>query len=148
MEISSSSSSMTFSTGEVEYILNHSGATFFFCDTELADIIRPAYDKLETVKHTINIVDADGFESLPGTDYESFLEQGSPEPVEKVIENEDEEISINYTSGTTGRPKGVVFCHRGAYLNSINEAMETGIRTKRPLCTAIRATPIVSSASG
>ena len=116
------------STGEIEYILNHSGSTFLFCDTELAEIVRPVYDKLETVKQTINIVDVEGFEGLPGTDYEAFLDQGSPEPVEKVIEDEEEEISINYTSGTTGRPKGVVFCHRGAYLNAINEILETGIR--------------------
>ena len=118
------------SAGEIEYILNHSGATFFFCDTELADAMRPVLDKLETVKHTINVADADGFEPLPGMDYEAFLETGSSDPVEKVIENEDEEISINYTSGTTGRPKGVVFCHRGAYLNSINEILETGIRNE------------------
>ena len=116
------------STGEIEYILNHSGSTFLFCDTELADIVRPVHDKLETVKHTIDIADDDSFEGLGGTDYESFLQEGSPDPVEWDIEDEDESITINYTSGTTGRPKGVVFSHRGAYLNALGETLETHMR--------------------
>lgn len=116
------------SPGEIEYILNHSGATFLFCDTELAELIRPIREKLETVEHFIDVADISGFEGLGGTDYEAFLTEGSPEPVERVIDDEDESITINYTSGTTGRPKGVVFSHRGAYLNAIGEALETHMR--------------------
>ena len=51
----------------------------------------------------------------PGDPYEDFLAGGAPDPVESWLEDEEETISINYTSGTTGRPKGVVYTHRGAY---------------------------------
>ncbi|HYO29425.1 MAG TPA: AMP-binding protein, partial [Thermomicrobiales bacterium] len=56
---------------------------------------------------------------------EAFLTGGSPEPVEWPIEDEDETIAIDYTSGTTGRPTGVMYTHRGAYLNSLGELIET-----------------------
>ena len=63
----------------------------------------------------------------PGDPYEDFLAAGSPEPCEPWLEDEYETISINYTSGTTGRPKGVMVHHRGAYLNAIGETLETGL---------------------
>jgi acyl-CoA synthetase (AMP-forming)/AMP-acid ligase II len=57
--------------------------------------------------------------------YEAFLAGGSPEPVPAALQDELEPISINYTSGTTGRPKGAVYQHRGAYLNALGEVIET-----------------------
>ncbi len=113
------------SPGEVEYILNHSGASYLFCDTELSSMVKPHHANLPALKLTINVADAPGFETLPGIDYEEFLDHGSPAPLPWVIADEDESIAINYTSGTTGRPKGVVFSHRGAYLNAIGEGIET-----------------------
>ncbi len=110
---------------EIEYILNHSGSTFLICDTEFSNLITPIRANLKTVKHFIDVHDEPGHPDLGGTDYEAFLREGDPGPVQWVLADEDESITINYTSGTTGRPKGVVFCHRGAYLNAIGETLET-----------------------
>ena len=83
---------------EVGYILEHSGARFVIVDHELAGLV-------EGAKGVEVIVDGDTGE--PGDAYEQFLRSGSPsfEPV--PVADEEEPISINYTSGTTGRPKGV-----------------------------------------
>jgi fatty-acyl-CoA synthase len=60
-------------------------------------------------------------------EYEEFLNTGSATPVDVLIEDEYAVASINYTSGTTGSPKGVMYHHRGAYLNALGEVMETGL---------------------
>ncbi|GMW01257.1 MAG: acyl-CoA synthetase [Candidatus Hydrogenedentota bacterium] len=115
------------SSEEIEYILNHSGSSFLFVDTELAKLIEPVRANLTTVKHIINIHDVSGHQPLPGMDFDAFLESGSPASVPWVLNDEMETISINYTSGTTGRPKGVMFHHRGAYINALGECLEMGL---------------------
>ena len=66
-------------------------------------------------------------EDIPGPDYESFLASASEDdsPAEAISERDS--IAINYTSGTTGFPKGVEFHARGAYLNALGEALEVGL---------------------
>src|SRR5712691_7647370 len=59
-----------------------------------------------------------------GEPYEEFLATASPDPVESWLDDEDETISINYTSGTTGRPKGGMYSHRGAWINAVGEVIE------------------------
>ena len=111
---------------EIAYIINHSGARFLLVDSELADSIRPVLDELTEVDLFVNIIDPAGpGEPLDGTDYESFLAQADPGPVPWWVKEEDELITINYTSGTTGTPKGVMFSHRGVYLNVLGEMIET-----------------------
>ncbi|MEH2256280.1 long-chain-fatty-acid--CoA ligase [Nostoc sp.] len=110
---------------EVAYILNDCGAKFLFIDTELANIIRPIQNSLKTVKYIINISDTEGFEPINGEDYEAFLQTGTPTPLSWGITDEMDTISINYTSGTSGKPKGVMYSHRGAYINSLGEIIET-----------------------
>ena len=66
-----------------------------------------------------------------GDPYEDFLAGGAPGPVESWLEDEEETIAINYTSGTTGRPKGVMYTHRGAYLNASARCIEPGWRSTR-----------------
>ncbi|MCC6154942.1 MAG: long-chain-fatty-acid--CoA ligase [Candidatus Hydrogenedentes bacterium] len=113
---------------EIKYILNHSGATFLFVDTEFTNIIKPILGQLETVKHIVNCADLPDCERLEGPEYEDFIANGSPDPAPWVIEDEMDSISINYTSGTTGMPKGVLFSHRGAYLNALGVGLESGLR--------------------
>jgi fatty-acyl-CoA synthase len=113
------------SPSEVGYILRHSGARLLVVDTELAHLVEPELADLPALRTVVSVEDVAGGMRLPGPEYEAFLTGGSPEPVEWPIEDEDETIAIDYTSGTTGRPKGVMYTHRGAYLNSLGELIET-----------------------
>ncbi|HEU5320221.1 MAG TPA: AMP-binding protein, partial [Methylomirabilota bacterium] len=105
---------------EIGYILQHSGSRLLFVDAELEGLVKPL--DLGAL-HVVRIDDT----GEAGDPYEDFLAAGSPEPCEPWIEDEMETISINYTSGTTGRPKGVMIHHRGAYLNAVGEVLETGM---------------------
>ena len=118
------------SPNEVAYIINHSGAKFLFVDSELAPSIDPVRDQLETVETIVYINDVMGGSQRDGMDYETFIKEQKSDPLPWLIEDEEEMISINYTSGTTGKPKGVMYSHRGAYLNALGEVIETTLVTE------------------
>ena len=101
---------------DVAYILEHSGARCVFVDHEYEELVKAA-----SVERTVRIDDT----GEPGDPYEAFLSEGSPDAVPSRLVDEDQPISINYTSGTTGRPKGAVYPHRGTYLNALGEVIET-----------------------
>jgi acyl-CoA synthetase (AMP-forming)/AMP-acid ligase II len=63
----------------------------------------------------------------PDDPYEAFLATGSPDPVASWLTDEEETLALNYTSGTTGQPKGVMYAHRGAYLNALGDVVEAGL---------------------
>ena len=88
-------------------------------------VVSPHLDGLTALREIV-VADDVGTgvaEGLVG--YEEFLARGSDEPLEYRVDDEHRPISINYTSGTTGRPKGVVYTHRGAYLNAIAELVHS-----------------------
>lgn len=109
-------------TQEIDFLLKHSGTKFLFVDAELYYLIAP----LSLPGVQIVRIDDTGSSEDP---YEEFLAAGSPEPITSWLEDEEETISINYTSGTTGNPKGVMYTYRGAYLNSLTEVIELGLKS-------------------
>lgn len=115
---------------EIAYIIEHSESKAVFVDTEFSPTVASIQSQLNAVELYVNIVDDPSFEKLDAQDYEDFLKMGSSDIVESVVEDEYDTIAINYTSGTTGKPKGVMFHHRGAYLNAIAEVMEAGVTSK------------------
>lgn len=116
------------SAPEVAYILNHSGAKVLCVDSEFADLLRPVRDQLTQLETIVTVHDEDNLGTeLDGPDYEAFLASGSDAFLDKPVEDENDPISINYTSGTTGNPKGVMYTHRSAYLNALGEALEVGV---------------------
>jgi fatty-acyl-CoA synthase len=111
---------------EIEYILGHSGARVLVVDTELYRVVEPNLGGMAGLEAIISIDDV-GAGTPDGTvRYEDFVANGaSGGPLPWAVEDENSPISINYTSGTTGRPKGVVYTHRGAYLNALGELIHS-----------------------
>jgi fatty-acyl-CoA synthase len=110
------------SSAEVGYILRHSGARYLLLDTTLA----PVTQSPDLTGVTVIRCDDTG---VPPDPYEEFLAGASPARPASWLEHEEETISINYTSGTTGRPKGVQYTYRGAYLNALSEVIVAGMGT-------------------
>ena len=101
---------------ELAWILKHSGAKVLIADPQLLPVLDSVRGDLE-VQHVID-------------DYEALLESGTAPVTNPADPDENDLICINYTSGTTGFPKGVVFTHRGAYINALGEAMEHGLDSR------------------
>jgi fatty-acyl-CoA synthase len=116
------------SSQEVAYILNHSDTSVCFVDNEFAGLVQPVLDQLPGIKTFVNICDASDDCPLDGADYETFLNTGSTDDVPVAVQDERDVATINYTSGTTGQPKGVMYHHRGAYLNGLGDCLEMGLK--------------------
>jgi fatty-acyl-CoA synthase len=118
---------------EVRYICDHSGASLLVADTGLHGTVAPVAGALRTVREVVSVVDRAGSgaagagadSQVGGPTYEEFLGRGSDTPLPWDVADELATIAINYTSGTTGRPKGVMYTHRGAYLNALAEVIHS-----------------------
>ena len=108
----------------IAFILQHSEARVFMVDRELAPVAARALEQMEHPPIVIGIDDelTDAGEVL-GLEYEAFLASGDPAHPVGMPADEWDAISLGYTSGTTGDPKGVVCHHRGAYLNAAGNAL-------------------------
>ena len=114
----------------IAFILKHGDARVLLTDTEFAPVVGRALALLDDQPLVIDIADplGPGGERLGGLDYEAFIAAGDPAFAELTPGDEWDAIALNYTSGTTGKPKGVVYHHRGAYLNALGNILVWGMR--------------------
>jgi len=115
--------------GSIAFILRHSEAKVLLTDREYSPVISQA---LAALGHALLVIDIDdalaaGGERLGAMDYETFIADADPDFPARLPDDEWQAISLNYTSGTTGNPKGVVLHHRGAYLNACANALTFGL---------------------
>ena len=104
---------------DLEYIINHSDAKTLIVDAEFGKIIEDIQEKLPIEKYIV--VEVDGHESeLNGVSYEDFVKVDSDFMLPEVRIDENQMLTLNYTSGTTSNPKGVMLSHRSNYLNAAN----------------------------
>jgi fatty-acyl-CoA synthase len=113
----------------ISFQLTHGEAKVLITDREYSGVIRHALAMAERRPLVIDIDDAlfSGGALVGRMDYETFLQEGDPDFVWSLPEDEFDPISLNYTSGTTGNPKGVVTHHRGAYLNAVSQIVSWGM---------------------
>ena len=117
---------------EVSYILSHSGAKILVTDAGLLPVAAAAAKSVSTVARLVVATDTEAGSDKPDltadhrlVDYSEFVAGAAGEPLPWSVSDELAPIAINYTSGTTGRPKGVVYTHRGAYLNSFAQIVHS-----------------------
>ena len=114
----------------IAFMLAHGEAKVLITDPEFATTIRRALEFLDGPKPlVIDSLDAEypSTERCGEIEYEDFIAGGDPEYAWKLPQDEWDAIALNYTSGTTGNPKGVVYHHRGAYLNAASNIISWGM---------------------
>ena len=113
----------------IAFMLEHGEAKLLLLDAEFAPTVEAALRRLKRKIPVIDVEDPQfpGGRRLGEKTYEELLKEGDPEFAWRWPEDEWEAISLNYTSGTTGNPKGVVYHHRGAYLNGVGNILVWGM---------------------
>lgn len=116
-------------TPEFEYILEHSQTRVVLVDWEYAHQLAPIVDTLKGVRHYVLLGDAEPpTAALPAQDYEDMLAAASPEFPQPVEVAETDIATLNYTSGTTARPKGVMLSHRACVTAALNYIVSLNVR--------------------
>ncbi|MSQ58590.1 MAG: acyl-CoA synthetase [Betaproteobacteria bacterium] len=110
----------------IAFMLEHGEAKVLIADREFSVVVSQALSRMRTKPLLIEVDDplAQGGESVGAMEYEQFVASGDPEFSWQLPPDEWNAIALNYTSGTTGNPKGVVLHHRGAYLNAVSNAVQ------------------------
>jgi fatty-acyl-CoA synthase len=113
----------------VGFILEHGEAKVVITDKQFSPVMSEALKTTPDARFVIDIDDAmaPSGDLIGNIEYEAFIARGDPEFKWESPEDEWTTIALNYTSGTTGSPKGVLYSHRGAYLNAIGNAMTMGV---------------------
>ncbi|RFU49780.1 acyl-CoA synthetase [Paraburkholderia sp. DHOC27] len=108
------------------FMLRHGEARVLIVDTEFGDVAARAAQEFPDLRiiSVNDVMPADPAKFSRATDYEVFLQGGDPQFAWQPPADEWDAIALNYTSGTTGDPKGVVYHHRGAYLNALSNILE------------------------
>jgi fatty-acyl-CoA synthase len=116
-------------TPEFAYILEHSETRVVLVDWEYAQQLAPLVDTLQSIRHYVMLRDAEAPTSaLPAQDYEEVLAAASPEFPTPVQVAETDIATLNYTSGTTARPKGVMLTHRACVTAALNYIVSLNVR--------------------
>jgi fatty-acyl-CoA synthase len=116
----------------IAYILTHGEAKLVIADREFLPVLRVALAQMPSPPPVVEVDDAEAPDSartntLGGTDYEALLAEGDPGFAWLMPQDEWDAITLNYTSGTTGQPKGVVYHHRGAQLLATGNVLSSGM---------------------
>ena len=113
----------------IAFILEHCEAKLVMVDKEFSSVMQEAFRLMKKIPDVIGIDDELAIEGqlIGSLDYETFLLEGDPNYDWLKVTDEWDSMALNYTSGTTGNPKGVVFHHRGAFLNAMGNAVAFGL---------------------
>lgn len=105
------------------FILDHGECDVLMVDTAYAQVMKKALSLSTRNPLVIDIDDVNNGERIGEISYEALLAEGTPDYTCNKITDEWQALALNYTSGTTGNPKGVVYSHRGAYLNALGNTL-------------------------